>query len=186
MTLSDYLALLPSQHADKPNFVAWLTALLSPLIDEQNINWADEYDIDTAIGVSLDYIGEWVGQSRSLKLPDTFGGTIQLLGDSDYRQVLKIKSALNRWDGTGENIYSAVREVFGYNFVWIEDYQDMSHNVVMDVQQFIENQAMLMAAIYQKAKPVGVRIRKFSFANRGTEFIGGVNTSTIYVTVYPL
>lgn len=186
MTLPDYLALLPSQHADKPKFVAWLTAILSPLIDEQNVNWADEYDIDTAVGVSLDYIGEWIGQSRTLKIPDTFGGTINLLSDSDYRQVLKMKSALNRFDGTAENIYNSVRDVFGYNFVWIEDNQDMSHNVVMDVQAFLENQAMLMAAIYQKAKPIGVRINKFSFANRGTEYIGGANNSTIYVTVYPL
>jgi hypothetical protein len=186
MTLPDYIALLPSQHKDKPNFVAWLTAILSPLIDEQNINWVDEYDIDTATGVSLDYIGEWIGQSRSLKLPDTFGGTIELLTDVDYRQVLKIKSALNRWDGTTENIYNAVREVFGYNFVWIEDKQNMHHNVVMDVQTFIENQAMLMAAIYKKAKPVGVMIDEFSFANRGTEYFGMANSSTIYVTVYPL
>lgn len=181
--MSQYTDLITSEHR-QPNFLTIVDRLTIPFDDIEKT--VIDLNINTATKYMLDIIGAWVGQPRYIKIPSTFGGVIQLTNDEDYRQVLKLRIALNIWNGTTDRIYSVVTQVFGYNFVWIEDYKDMSHAVVMDVQSFIENQAMLMAAVYEKAKPMGVQLRRFSFANRGSEYIGGANTSTIYVTVYPL
>lgn len=65
---TEYLHLVPSANRDKAKFIALLTALLSPVVDGQNIalDIINKYDLDQAFGKQLDVIGEWVGQSRTI------------------------------------------------------------------------------------------------------------------------
>jgi len=122
--ITDWLGLVTSQHKGKPLFTAWLTALLAPLEDSQNFAQAvrDAFDIDTAVGVQLDIIGQLVGRTRAVPYPltgvyfayDTGPGYshgayrgrfdpltgLELLHDEKYRAVLKAKVLYNQWDGS--------------------------------------------------------------------------------------
>ena len=71
--LSYYLQLIPSWNSDKPRFVNTLAALLQPMVDAQAMlaKLNTDFDIDTAIGVQLDQIGQWLGVSRWVTVPIT-------------------------------------------------------------------------------------------------------------------
>ena len=71
MTLSDYLGLIPSWNSQKPRFMNTVAALLQPLVDAQEMleKLTADFDIDTAIGVQLDMVGQWVGRTRYVKQP---------------------------------------------------------------------------------------------------------------------
>jgi hypothetical protein len=86
MTLSEYLGLITSWHADKPRFVNTVAALLQPLIDSQAMfqKLTADFDLDTAVGVQLDMVGQWIGRTRYVDMPlagkffsfnDSFDGT---------------------------------------------------------------------------------------------------------------
>lgn len=138
-TLADYLALIPSWNAEKPRFVRTLAALLQPLVDAQAMlaKLTADFDLDTAVGVQLDMVGQWIGQNRwvtvplqnvyfSLDLPGLRVGLdegtwiephsvttgLQRLDDATYRTVLKFKTLANSWDGTLPSIYEALDVLF--------------------------------------------------------------------------
>jgi hypothetical protein len=63
--VSDYTSLVTSEH-QKPNFLATITALVGPFVDQQNFiaDVPGRFDLDSAIGVQLDTVGAWAGISR--------------------------------------------------------------------------------------------------------------------------
>lgn len=123
--VSDYTNLITSEHADKPKFVATVSALVQCFVDLQNaaLQIPFEFDLDNAIGVQLDAVGKWVGISRNVNTPlsgvyfsfDTAGlgfdqgvwqgafdpstGVVSL-DDDTYRLLIRAKIGANRWDGT--------------------------------------------------------------------------------------
>jgi hypothetical protein len=64
----DYTALITSQHADKPKFAAMVQAVAGSIGDISTFiqSLSPAFDLDTAIGVQLDIVGQWIGQSRSV------------------------------------------------------------------------------------------------------------------------
>lgn len=148
-----YLNLVTSEHRNRPNFIALLTAYIEAFVD--NIATAKTmpglFDVDVAVGDQLDKVGQWVGVSRNLSVPltsvyfafDTVGlgfdqGTwfgpynpitqIVSLPDDAYRTLLKARIAANQWDGTipgAEAIYAALFGEEGFS-VFIQDNQDMT------------------------------------------------------------
>lgn len=135
--LTDYTELLPSANADKPNFLAVLAAFLQPFVDEQNTlaSIVDKYDLDTAVGVQLDVVGQWVGFGRRVAVPlagvyfaldasdvgldqgvwwqpgDSLSELVSL-DDETYRLMLKTKIAANYWDGS----LTQLQEIFASFF----------------------------------------------------------------------
>ena len=128
MTVDEYLALVPSQHADKPRFMATLRAFLEPLCAMQELatQMGNAYDVDTAVGEQLDVIGRWVGIARSA--PGILDGFIFTWDDTErtgwdngiwegyaagayelpddlYRTQIKAKIIANRWDGSIPGAY---------------------------------------------------------------------------------
>jgi len=64
----DYTSLITSEHADKPNFVAALGLVANGVAD---ITAAVQtllalFDFDTALGQQLDFVGQWIGLSRTV------------------------------------------------------------------------------------------------------------------------
>lgn len=61
-TVEDYLAHITPFHRGKPDFAATVEASVTDLADLQAFlhTLFDAFDIDTAIGVQLDVVGEWV------------------------------------------------------------------------------------------------------------------------------
>ncbi|WP_143296080.1 DUF2612 domain-containing protein, partial [Burkholderia pseudomallei] len=123
--LTDYTVLITSEHSDKPRFMASVSALVQPLVEQMNVleSMPGKFDRDNVIGVQLDDVGLWVGVSRKIRTPltgvyfsfDIAGlgfdqGTwkgpfdpdtgLTILDDDTYRLVIRAKIGANHWDGT--------------------------------------------------------------------------------------
>lgn len=63
--VTDYTSLVTSEH-QKPNFLATISALVQPLVDQQTMLAAvpTMFDLDNAVGDQLDVVGAWAGISR--------------------------------------------------------------------------------------------------------------------------
>lgn len=134
--IAPYLALVTSEHSDKPNFIAWLSAQLQAFADGTAIyaQFTSAYDVDTAVGTQLDVVGQWVGRTRYVAVPlsvyfslDTAGlGLDQgiwyesfnpltglvALPDEEYRSYLKAVVVANQWDGSIPGAYLAWSNLF--------------------------------------------------------------------------
>lgn len=127
--MSKYTDLITNYHAGKPLFFQHVDLSTRPLTDvSTSLNsLIAAFDIDTAVGVQLDILGEWIGRSRIVSVPisgiyfsfDTDGlgwdqGVWQgpfdpdsgytSLSDETYRVILKAKIAINNWDGTNDSL----------------------------------------------------------------------------------
>lgn len=184
--ITTYLSRVTQEHADKPNFIKFITALLQPFIDAQGlfVDLITTFDIDTAVGVQLDAVGQWVGRSRDIITPfsgiyfsfDTLGlgfdeGSwqgqfnpttgITKLDDETYRQLLKAKVIMNHWDGTIEMAALALAELFGPfvgTLISIQDNQDMTMTVALGGQSPPGILLSLLQGGYVPIKPEGVLI----------------------------
>lgn len=187
-TLSDYLSLVPSWNADKPKFMNTLAALLQPFVDTQALldTYRREYDIDTAVGVQLDVVGQWVGRTRYINSPimnvffsfDNGGGPrtgfdqgiwagaydatygITALDDDTYRALLKLQAIANHWDGTLDQIALPMASLFPG--IVIQDKGDTPTGLMaMDVLIPGPLLSSLLLAILQQdfpVKPSGVHV----------------------------
>jgi hypothetical protein len=138
-TLDDYLGLVTSWHSDKPRFMSTLAALVQPLADAQAMlaKLTADFDLDTAIGIQLDMVGQWVGRTRYILQPVTgvffsfdlpaqrvgFDQGIWLgpysqtdavtaLDDETYRTLLKLQAIANHWDGTVPSMAGPLETLF--------------------------------------------------------------------------
>jgi hypothetical protein len=144
---------LPQFPFNQPDFVAVMKALLQPLVDQQNVASSVPalYDLDTAVGTQLDTVGQWIGPTRYVQVPQSgvffsfdiaglgfdqapwaplIGGSTVLfaLPDDEYRLLLYATVAANHWDGTvpgGERVLNDFWNPLGYS-EYIIDNQDMT------------------------------------------------------------
>lgn len=160
-TLQDYLDRVTPFHATRPDYIAVLTLLLQPFVDAQALlaSIPHAFDLDFAIGVQLDAVGEWVGQSRQINTPlmnlffslDTLGlgfdtgvwqgpyappTGITSLDDDTYRALLYAVVAANRSDGTVVDTLAITQAFFNNpvisnpgTLLFLDDKQDMSYVV---------------------------------------------------------
>lgn len=206
-SIDDYVALITSEHRDKPLFVAVVSALVAPMVDEINLmrDFTRLFDLDEAAGQQLDVVGEWVGISRQLSVPLTgvyfSWDSTALLGwdsgvwrgmfdpvtgltslpDDEYRALIKAKIAANHWDGTisgAEAIWAAV--FGGSQTVILQDNQDMSLTIGFVGQPLSAVQQALLTGGYFPLKPEGVRVRFYAIpANTGPLFSWDTNSAQL-------
>jgi hypothetical protein len=150
--LSDYTDRITSEHADSPKFIATLSAVAQCFVDLQNmvLHIPFDFDLDEAVGVQLDAVGEWVGRSRNVNTPltgvyfslDTAGlgfdqgvwkgpfdpdSGVASLDDETYRLLLRAKIGANSWDGTLGTSAAILNSIFDNGtYVFIQDNGDMS------------------------------------------------------------
>ncbi len=126
MAVQDYINKIIPQHRSQPKFIAWLTVILQMQQDArdfiESINAA--FDIDNAVGVQLDILGQILGQPRLLNFQPSSGSSI--LTDDYYRLVLKAKILNNQWDGTREHYDSMLSTVFANLPIVISDNSNMT------------------------------------------------------------
>lgn len=187
--LDDYLNLATSLYRGKPKFMALCTSLVGPLVDQQALLEAIRagFDLDSAVGVQLDKVGEWVGRTRYLDAPlvgvyfawDTPGvgwgegswkgpydpdSGMVALPDDAYRTLLRAKIAANAWDGTIPGAYEVWETLFADSgsIIVIQDNQDMSMVVgVAGISLDAVMRALLVGG-YIPLKPEGVRISYYA------------------------
>lgn len=131
---ADYLALIPPEHAGKPNFAATVAFSVQPFADIQTLNLPLAFDLDSAIGVQLDAVGVRIGRSRQVPIPvqnpwfsfDTpglgfdqgywrgpFDGTaLASLDDTTYRRLLRACILANNSNGTLAEIQACLSAYF--------------------------------------------------------------------------
>ena len=185
--MSKYTELITNYHAGKPKFSAHVDLSTRPLTDASTAlqGLITAFDIDEAIGVQLDVLGEWIGRTRIVSQPisgvyfsfDTDGlgwdqGVWQgpydpdagftSLSDDTYRIVLKAKIAINSWDGQNDSlppILEAALTGSGLK-MQIVDNQDMTISVWVFPEVDISQVSLeLLAAIkqgYLTVKAAGV------------------------------
>lgn len=188
-TLSDYLALVTHEH-QKPNFLAWLTALLQPFVDLQTVAMAlpTDFSLTSAVGAQLDVVGLWVGISRNLATPITgvffswdtdnlgwdqgqwqgqyqTGDQLTVLDDDDYRLLLQARIASNHWDGTVPGAYAVWNIAFAStgNTLLMQDNQNMSLDIIVLGPGLTAVQTALLLSGELGLKPAGVRIAGYYF-----------------------
>lgn len=185
--VSDYTGLITSEHADKPNYMAMVSAVAGAFVSVINDIEAipPAFDLDLAIGAQLDVLGLWIGLSRNVKTPlnvyfsfDTVGlgfdqgnwkgpfdpsDGITSLDDDTYRIMLRAKIGANNWDSTLVSYQEIMAQVFagtGAN-VFAVDNQDMSMSVYISG---VIPSAILLALIkggYLPLKPEGVHVNTY-------------------------
>jgi hypothetical protein len=187
-----YLDLIPSQNRAQPKFTAMMTALVQPFVDGQSVlaGMPSLFDIDSAVGVQLDVVGQWVGISRNLSTPintyfawDTAGvgwdqgawkrpsdpivGLV-VLDDTHFRAVLKAKALNNHWDGDAADAYAimnATFSVFGYS-IGIEDYGNLTMGLLLiGLTPPDDTLLALFNSGLLDIRPVGVQIVNRTYLN---------------------
>lgn len=185
--MSKYTDLITNYHRGKPLFADHVDLSTRPLIDTSIAlqNLLSAFDIDSAVGVQLDVLGEWIGRTRIVSQPisgvyfsfDTDGvgwdqgiwqGPYDLdagytsLSDETYRIVLKAKIAINNWNGQNDTlppILETALEGSGLK-MQIVDNQDMTISVWVFPEVDISLVSLeLLAAIrqgYLTVKAAGV------------------------------
>ena len=155
--INEYLNLITSEHREKPKFLAFLTLLLTPIINLQILNheMMSMLNLDTSTGDQLDKIGEILGLPRQVDFQPTDDSS-PILNDDYYRLILKAKVAKNQWDGTKKGLYDLWVNLFPENPVLIVDRQNMTATVAVVglVDQLSRD---LISHGYIVPKPVGVR-----------------------------
>lgn len=154
--MSKYTDLITNYHRGKPLFVDHVDLSTRPLTDTSTAlqNLLTAFDIDSAVGVQLDVLGEWIGRTRIVSQPiagvyfsfDTDGlgwdqGVWQgpydpdagftSLSDDTYRIVLKAKIAINSWDGQNDSLPAILETALDGSGLKMQivDNQDMTISV---------------------------------------------------------
>lgn len=129
-----YLQLLSSEYQApaSPKTRTFLLAMLQKFDDASQclVTMDLAWDLDTAVGVQLDTLGQIAGVSRTLPFQPTGGGS-PILGDSDYRILIKAQIAQNQWDGTIDSLQAIWQSLFPGGSIEIVDHQDMTANIIM-------------------------------------------------------
>lgn len=186
-TLDEYVKLIPSQHSDKPKFMALIEAYANSYIALQAVSngFIDDFFVDTAIGVQLDAVGLWVGVSRVLKEPITgvyftfdsavIGETwdtgiwksrfensdeLIILPDRLYRLAIKLKIMENHWDGTITDLYTIWDTLFAdlEAQLYIQDNQDMTFTAYFVTTKLSEAEKRIIENSGLFPKPAGVTL----------------------------
>lgn len=157
MAIDRYLENITSEHRGKPKFEAWLSSGLT-ILDHAYLcakSMDSNFDLDNAIGVQLDVLGQSIGRERTLKFQPK--NTNPVLDDEYYRLLLKAKVAMNNWDGKIPSIYDIWDNMFDDLGLQIQDNQDMSFDAY--ITGYIDSiKQELIQRGYIVPKPEGVRI----------------------------
>ena len=104
MTLQDYVSLFTGSSREKQRFMAISQAILQQVIDMITVigQFQSVYSIDNAAGVQLDEFANSIGIYRS-----DLGESVP---DGAFRQYIKGKLCLWRWDGSNGTVKVIIDE----------------------------------------------------------------------------
>jgi len=130
--LSYYLGLFTSLYKPAPNFIAWETVQLQVIVDINTCTATipAAYDIDTAVGIQMDIIGQILGVSRTLNFQPS-DSVSPILDDDAYRILLYATRANDNWDGKILSLYPLWQTIFPSGHLIFIDNQNMSATVII-------------------------------------------------------
>lgn len=186
-SIVSWLSLVTSEFQPRPKYMAMLAATFQPIADTLAVleSIPQKYDVDFAVGVQLDAVGQWVGASRNIAVPLTgvfFSWGVAGLGwgqgnwttsinasqliqlpDPQFRTLIYARIAANHWNGTVEGAYAVFDTVFaGTGFgVLIQDLQGMHMAMALTGPVPDAVTRALFTGGYFNLKPAGVQIDKY-------------------------
>jgi hypothetical protein len=127
-----YAGLLTSEYKPAVKMNAWLTAVLNIATDISTClaSMSAAFDLDYALGVQLDMLGQIVGVARTLPFQPS-GGVSPVLDDLTYRLLLKATIASDAWDGKIGSLYPIWGSLFTGGRIAIIDNQNMTATVAL-------------------------------------------------------
>lgn len=182
--VEDYTGLIISQHKDKIKYEYTVGIAVYPfcLLQSMGDEAITATSVDNAVGVQLDWIGEWVGISRRVPVPitgvyftwddtaadgwdsgiwkgefDPDSGMSEL-PDDDYRILIKSKIVANNSSGTIPEIYAILDAAFPSVVIDVIDNQDMTMDVNYTIADFTPVQEAILVQGLIPIKPAGVTI----------------------------
>jgi hypothetical protein len=161
--------------------MAWLTGVLNFIDPVTAIltNSTQYFDLDTAVGVQLDFVGKLTGVTRILSFQPTEGSPV--LSDKDFRFLIRAQIAKNHWNGTLEHlnvIWNTVGLDLGLNII---DNQDMTMTVVVNgTMSTIQKELITHGLVVPKPQGVGITYVTDSAASSFRCYAGIGSIQTIY------
>ena len=127
-----YTNLLPSQYRLNPKFNKWLQLVLEMLDDISNCiaSIPIAFDLDFAIGVQLDVLGQIVGVGRIVPFQPS-AGVSPILDDTTYRLLIRATIANNSWNGKIGSMYPIWATLFPGGKITINDNQNMTADIIV-------------------------------------------------------
>ena len=118
----DYMGLFSGGVRELPRFSAFAREILCQAEELISLvhSLQSAFSVDDAEGVQLDLVGEMMGVPRSAAADSS---------DDAYRDFLKAKLILWRWDGTNESVSALIAEAFPGQGVTLRDNGDMTVTV---------------------------------------------------------
>ena len=192
----DYKTLVASEF-QTPKFLQIVEVVTNAIQFNTDLvnNLPSLFDLDTAVGQQLDFVGEWIGFNRDVLVPVTnvfFNWGVDGLGwaqgywedqyssigvtslpDSVYRSMLYTKVALNNWKGDIPDIISSLSIAFPNNQLIIFDNQDMTMTIGILGHIDVLTQSLITSG-YFDIRPAGVKIE---FVTSTTFFAWGLETA---------
>jgi len=184
-SIAAWLALITSEHAPQPDFMSTLSVLLQPLADDIALlnTFPAEFDLDTATGVQLDQVGQWLNVSRYIQTeltgvyfsldvagqgfdqgvwwnPFSPATALTALPDDIYRDLLRFNVKMHQWDGTIPYIVDAWNSVYasrGYVLL-VQDLRHMHMGYAIHGTPADPTTQGLYLAGYFSPKPAGVQV----------------------------
>jgi hypothetical protein len=148
LSLGYYLNLFTSQYkVSSKKFLLWAQRCWQPIDDLTNcLSFiGNNYDLDFAVGVQLDAVGQLIGQNRTVGFQPSDSGVSPTLDDDTYRLLLKARIAQNTWDGKTVSLYSIWQRLFPGGKIVINDNQNMTATIIIAgsftsiIQDLIQN-----------------------------------------------
>lgn len=154
----EYLRLITSEYADKPNYNAFVEAFLKKVspINDCLTSFDVIFNLDNAAGDQLDWWGDILNVSRELPVSDP--DIPSVLTDDLYRIVLKARIYANTWDGTIDGLRNIIDTSFENVVYQIVDAQDMSMQVVLIIPDADPALIALLLNGFILPKPSGVNV----------------------------
>lgn len=165
----DYYAdLLIIQYDKKTKAYATIQAIISNIImDQLPTQVMNAFNVDDAVGVQLDTLGEYNGVSRSAY---SFEGPI-VLSDADFRTMIVIAVIKN---SAGSSLYEIqdLLHTFFPDTILIFDYRSMRIGYYFDSSVGSQDLAEVFVKNSFLPKPMGVQLSAMIYSNNIDSFYG--------------
>jgi len=163
-----YADLLILQYRGKPNAFATIQNLVEmPIMDQLPLLVQAAFDLDSAVGVQLDLLGEYVGAFRT---GYDFSGPVSL-DDDDFRKYIKICIVQN---AQGSSLYEIqlLLSIYFPDDIKVFDYKNMQMDYFFESTFGSDQLAEFFVKQKRLPKPMGVQLGSLIKAPFTTEFLG--------------
>ncbi len=131
----------------KPRNMTWLSVGIGQIQEVEDALWQlyNGFDVDTAEGQALDFLGTVVGEARNGRV------------DDDYRAAVRARTLVNQSDGTVEDMIAVLLALDPNMAATIQEFYPAA--IRFDViSTFAGVTPETMARMLRQSKPAGVRL----------------------------